>query len=73
MKAREAKLAAALEEAQRLRKALEEAKRAAAGRAGVSREEHARVAAENRQLVAQVGWDRDYAVESRPGCLLCTC
>ncbi|KAL4457618.1 hypothetical protein ABPG75_012483 [Micractinium tetrahymenae] len=53
VKAREAKLAAALEEAQRLRRALEEAKGAAAARAGVSREEHARVAAENRQLVAQ--------------------
>lgn len=54
VKAREAKLAAALEEAQRLRRALEEARGAAAARTGVSREEHARVVAENRQLVAQV-------------------
>lgn len=54
IKAREAKLAAALEEAQRLRRALEEAKGAAAARAGVSREEHARVVAENTQLVTQV-------------------
>lgn len=55
VKAREAKLSAALEEAQRLRRALEEARPAAAARAGVSREEHARVVAENRQLAAQVG------------------
>lgn len=53
-KAREAKLAAALEEARRLRCALEEARGAQTERAGVSREEAARLAADNRQLAAQV-------------------
>ncbi|KAL4857931.1 Testis-expressed protein 9 [Chlorella vulgaris] len=52
-KAREGRLAAALEEAHRLRKLLEDAKAQAAARGGVSREEHARVVAENRQLGAQ--------------------
>lgn len=53
-KAREAKLAAALEEAQRLRGALEEARGAQAARAGAGREEATRLAADNRQLTAQV-------------------
>ena len=55
VKARESKLVAALEEAQRLRRLLEEARAASSARAGVSREEHARVVAENSQLAAQVG------------------
>ena len=55
VKARESKLAAALEEAQRLRRLVEECKAASSARAGVSREEHARVVAENSQLAAQVG------------------
>ncbi|PSC72703.1 testis-expressed sequence 9 isoform X1 [Micractinium conductrix] len=53
VKAREGKLAAALEEAQRLRRALEEARGAAAARAGVSREDHVRVVAEARTLAGQ--------------------
>ena len=57
MKAREAKLAAALGEAQRLRRALEEARAdASAGRQGVCREEHSQLVADNRKLTAQVGY-----------------
>ena len=75
VKARESKLGAALEEAQRLRLLLEEARAASTARAGVSREEHARVVAENRQLAAQVG-DAAAILTSRrapPACRPCPC
>eukprot|EP00887_Chlorella_sp_A99_P008136 scaffold12.g8136.t1 len=52
-KARESRLAHALEEAGRFRRLLEEARGAAAARGDVPREEHGRVLAENRALQGQ--------------------